>query len=261
MAGPNLIGPGDAGYLWEAVKNCGSVEKEPDIGERQEDRKYLKVLAESSRDASSWETRRQILSIMGDLTTFKRIQNYIPGLTQYRFKVARQHSLQYGRGTLLPRPRSLRMQVEDKQIDHFLSCITSPHVIQDVPFGQRYLRLSSGKILETPSVIRTIIPNKLLKQYQAYCEETEFTPFSSATMLRVLSACAASVRTSVQGLDYIASDGAKGFEDPCGMVNQLKKKGLDRETAKGWEMRFKEGTQYLKADYKVRMTVYNSGAV
>ena len=195
------------------------------------------------------------------LTTFKRIQNYIPGLTQYRFKVARQHSLQYGHGTLLPRPRSRRMQVEDKQLDHFLSCITSPHVIQDVPFGQRYLRLSSCKILETPSVIRTIIPNKLLKQYQAYCEETEFTPFSPATMLRVLSACAASVRTSVQGLDYIASDGAKGFEDLCGMVNQLKKKGLDWETAKGWEMRLKEGMQYLKADYKVRMTVYNSGAV
>ena len=98
------------------------------------------------------------------LTTFKRIQNYIPGLSQYRFKVARQHSLQYGHGTLLPRPRSLRMQVEDKQLDHFLSCITSPHVIQDVPFGQRYLRLSSCKILETPSVIRTIIPNKLLKR-------------------------------------------------------------------------------------------------
>ncbi|CAH3104909.1 unnamed protein product [Pocillopora meandrina] len=165
---------------------------------------------------------------MGDLTTFKRIQNYIPGLTQYRFKVARQHSLQYGRGTLLPRPRSLRMQVEDKQLDHFLSCITSPHVIQDVPFGQRYLRLSSGKILETPSVIRTIIPNKLLKQYQAYCEETEFTPFSPATMLRVLYACAASVRTSVQGLDYIASDGAKGTPTQKCQTRHFKNCVLDK---------------------------------
>ena len=97
-----------------------------------------------------------------------------------------RHSLQYGRGTLQPQPRSLRMRVEDKQLDHFLSYITSPHVIQDVPFGQRYL--SSGKILETPNVIRTMIPNMLVKQHQAYCEETEFTPFSPATMLGVLSA-------------------------------------------------------------------------
>ena len=141
--------------------------------------------------------------------------------------------------------------MESKQLDHFLTYITSPHVIQDLPFGQRYLRLSSGKILETPNVIRTMIPNRLVKQYQAYCEETYFTPFSPATMLRVLSACAATVRKSLQGLDYVAADGAKGFEDLCVMVENLKEKGLDRETAKGWEVALKEGKQYLKADFKV----------
>ena len=229
VAGLNVIAPGDAGYLWEALRKSGSVEKELGIGEQQEDRKYLKAVAESYRNASSWETRRQILSIMGDLTTFKRIQT--------------QHALQYGRGAEIPRARSLRMKVESKQLDHFLTYITSPHVIQDLPFGQRHLRLSSGKILETPNVIRTIIPNRLVKQYQAYCEESNFTPFSPATMLRVLSACAATVRKSLQGLDYVAADGAKGFEDLCVMFENLKEKGLDRETAKGWEVALKEGKQ------------------
>ena len=194
VAGLHVIAPGDAGYLWEAVRKSGSVEKELGIGEQQEERKYLKALAESYRNASCWETRRQILSIMGDLTTFKRILSYIPGLTEYRFKMARQHSLQYGRGAKIHQEKSLRMRVEKTQLDHFLAYITSPHVIQDLPFGQRYLHLSSGKILETPNVIRTMIPNRLVKQYQAYCEETNFTPFSSATMQRVLSACAATVR-------------------------------------------------------------------
>ena len=120
-----------------------------------------------------------------------------------RFKAVRQHSLQYGRGTLQPQPRSLRMRVEDKQLDHFLSYITSPYVIQDVPFGQRYL--SSGKILETPNVIRTMIPNTLVKQHQAYCEETEFTPFSPTTMLGVLSA-----RPS-EGLRFDSSWGLRIF--------------------------------------------------
>ncbi|KAL9967819.1 hypothetical protein ACROYT_G026116 [Oculina patagonica] len=220
VAGLNVIAPGDAGYLWEAVRNSGSVEKELGIGEPDE-RKYLVALAESYENASSWETRRQILSIMADLTTFKHIQSYIPGLTEYRFKMARQHSLQYGRGVEVPRAKSPRMRVERKQLDHFLTYITSPHVIQDIPFGQRYLRLSSGKILETPNVIRTMIPSRLVKQYQTYCVETDFTPFSPATMLRVLSACAATTRKSLQGLDYVAADGAKGFKDLCSMVEQL----------------------------------------
>ena len=192
---------------------------------------------------------------MGDLTTFKRILSYIPGLTEYRFKMARQHSLQYGRGAEIRCEKSLRMRVEKTQPDYCLAYITSPHVIQDLPFGQRYLHLSSGKRLETPNVIRTMIANRLVKQYQAYCEETKFTPFSSATMLRVLSACAATVRKSLQGLDYIAADGAKGFEDLCVVVENLKEKGLDRETAKGWEVSLKEGKQYLKADYKVTLTI------
>ena len=192
---------------------------------------------------------------MADLITFKRILNYIPGITEYRFKMARQHSLQYGRGALPARAKSPRMRVENKQLDHFLTYITSPHVIQDLPFGQRYLRLSSGKILETPNVIRAMIPNRLVKQYQAYCEETNFTPFSPTTMLRVLSGCGATVRKSLQGLDYIASDRAKGFEALCGIVDQLKERGLDRETAKKWEVSLREGKQYLKADYKVSDTV------
>ena len=32
-------------------------------------------------------------------------------------------------------------------------------------------------------------------------------------MLRILSECAASVRKSLQGLDYFAADGSKAFED------------------------------------------------
>ena len=143
--------------------------------------------------------------------------------------------------------------MEKTQLNHFLAFITSPHVIQDLTFGQRYLHLFSGKILETPNVIRTMIPNRLVKQYQAYCEETKFTPFSSATMLRVLSACAATVRKSLQGVVYIAADGAKGFEDLCVIVESLKEKGLDRETTIGWEVSLREGKQYLKAYYNVTL--------
>ena len=112
--------------------------------------------------------------------------------------------------------------MESKQLDHFLTYITSPHVIQDFPFGQWYLPLSSGEILVTSNVIRTMIPIRLKNQYQAYCTETDFAPFSPATMLRVMSACTVTVRKSLQGLDYIAADGAKGFEDLSLIMECLK---------------------------------------
>ena len=119
----------------------------------------------------------------------------------------------HGCGAEIPHVKSPRIGVERKQLDHCLTYITSPHVIQDLPFGQRYLCLSSGEILETPNVMRTMIPYRPVKQYQAYCEETNFTPFSPATMLKVLSACAATVRKFLQGLHYFAADDAKSFND------------------------------------------------
>jgi hypothetical protein len=253
VAGLNVIAPGDAGHLWEALKASNSVEKA--LGTTEElpaDRKYLEALAETYQNASNWETRRQVLSIMADIVTFKRIQYYLPGLTEYRIKIARRHRLEYGRGVPLPPNKSTRMRVDQSQLDHFLTFITSSHVVHDLPFGQRYLRLSSGKVLETPNVIRTMIPNRLVKQYQQYCKETAFKPFGHATMLRILSACSATVRKSLQGLDYFAADGAKAFDDLCRIVERLEECVLSREIGNSWERSLKAGKQYLKSDYKVK---------
>ena len=252
VAGLEVIAPGDAGNLWEAVRDSGAVEKELGIiKESREEQKYLTALAESYENASCWETRRQVLSIMADLVTFRRIQYYIPGLTEYRFKIARHHTLKYGRGTGIPSTKSPRLRVDLTQLDHFLAYITSPHVMQDLPFGPRHLRLSSGVVLETPNVIRTMIPSRLVKQYQSYCNETRFQPFGAATMLRVLSACSATVRKSLQGLDYTAAAGAKGFDDLCRMISRLEETGLPKSTAKAWDKMLRESKQYLKSDFKV----------
>ena len=58
-----------------------------------------------------------------------------------------------------------------------------------------------------------MIPQRTVKQYIEYREETGFKPFVSSTMLRFLDACSAAVRNSLQGLDYIAAEGAKGLDD------------------------------------------------
>ena len=72
-------------------------------------------------------------------------------------------------------------------------------------------------------------------------------------MLRVLEECKASVRKSLPGLDYVAADGARSFEDLENLVRRLGELGLGKE----WELQYVEllkGSKlYLKSDFKVRL--------
>ncbi|KAL9970896.1 hypothetical protein ACROYT_G023351 [Oculina patagonica] len=54
---------------------------------------YLEALAEAYKLAKSWDTRRQVLSTMAGVASFKSISEYIPGLTRYRFTMANLHGL------------------------------------------------------------------------------------------------------------------------------------------------------------------------
>ena len=96
-----MIIPDDAGGLWEALKESGEVESA--LGVLSElhpaDDKYLKSLAEAYQNASRWDTQQQVLSVMADLVPYSLIQRYLPGITQYRVKTAREHGKKYGRGS------------------------------------------------------------------------------------------------------------------------------------------------------------------
>ena len=160
VAALEVITPDDAGGLWEALKKSGEVDSA--LGVLSEvnpaDDKYLKLLAETYQNAASWDTRRQVLSIMADLVPYSLLQRYLPGITEYRVKTARQHTVTYGRGSALILSKSPRMCVNYAQLDHFLDFITSPHVIIDLPFGQKLLSLADGSVLEMPNLIRSMIP-------------------------------------------------------------------------------------------------------
>ena len=78
-----------------------------------------------------------------------------------------------------------------------------------------------------------------------------FKPYSQRTMQRILSSCAATTRKSLQGLDYIAADGAKGFDDIQMVVDKLCIAGLEKQTGNDLKQSLKEGKKYLKTDYKV----------
>ena len=78
-------------------------------------------------------------------------------------------------------------------------------------------------------MIRNMIPQRIVKQYMQYCYGTNFKPFSPSTMLRILCCCSATVRKSLQGLDYIAAEGAKGFDDLHRILDRLGEDSLRRD--------------------------------
>ena len=154
-----VIAPGQSDKLWSVLGDNESLKRS------QADVELLEALAESYCNASHWSTRRQILSIMADKISLKELQRYIPGLTSYRFNIARHHQLLHGRRTAVPLEIARRMKVDYSQVDHFLNFITSPHVVQDLPFGEKMLKLSTGEEIKTPNVVRMLIPERITYQY------------------------------------------------------------------------------------------------
>ena len=247
-----VVSPENAGYLWSALQASKVVNDELGVEGilHPSQRVYLEAIAETYKNASSWDTRRQILSVMTGTASLASIQEYIPGLSQYRYTVANLHRLQHGIGTPVPNQPAARLRVDETQLDHFLQFITSPHIVQDLPFGEKCLRLSNGNVLEVPNVIRALIPERITSQYKQYCQEVGFIPFSQRTMLRILSACSATVRKSLQGLDYVAADGASAFDDLANLLHQYSHL-VTVATLERWQRTLKNGKLYLKGDFKV----------
>ena len=168
-----------------------------EIAAQESDMKYLIVLPETYSNAASGNVRKQVLSIMADLTTFEEIRKFIPGLTRYMFCEVRKHQLLSGRGAPVVSKSAPRCKIDLKELDHFLSFITSPYIIQDLPFGEKFLKLSSREVVQMPNVIRESV-----NQYLQCCNESGRHQLSRSILRRILSACRASTRKSLQGLDY-----------------------------------------------------------
>ena len=216
------------------------------------DNVLMNALTECYSNASTWDTRRQILSIMADKVTFQTLKKWIPDLTVYRFSTARKHTLLHGRGVPPPQKSQTKLFVSPTQVDHFLDFITSPHVIQDLPFGEKTITLSTNEVVTVPNVVRMLIPESIVKQYLVYAAESNFTPLSRRTLLNILSVCAASTRKSLQGLDYISSAGAQAFEDLTDVAKRLGDHLMGMTWAKEQRERLISAKRYLKSDYKVR---------
>lgn len=154
--------------------------------------------------------------------------------------------------------KNTRTYVSNEKLDHFLTFIMSGQVIQDLPFGEKTLKLSNSTKITVPNVVRTLIPEQVVQQYTTYCQETGFQPMSRSSLCRVLKVCSASVRKSLQGLDYFSADGAKAFDDMEEIVEKLGDEfGKGHTWSKKQISNLKMAKRYLKSDYKV--CIYTTG--
>ena len=250
----DVLAPENSQELWTELCDRHAVSRERQVvveGRSEKETELLSAFAESYLNAQHWSTRRQILSLMADKLSLKEIREFIPTVTSYRYNIARRHRLLHGRAAPLPSQEKRRMRIEPAKLEHFVSFITSPHVIQDVPFGEKVLKLSTGEIIKTPNVIRTMIPERIVQQYQQYCCETNFKPMSKRTLLRVLAVCFSSVRKSLQGLDNFSAQGVEAFDDLEKLVDKLVDCGKTQQWTREIKQQLRMSKQYLKGDYKV----------
>lgn len=250
------IAPNDSAPLFKEICSSKSIRHSLFIDEDSDDgttidETLMEALAECYYAASCWETRRQILSVMADKVSFKRMQRWIPDLTKHRYTEAKRHCLIHGRGAPIQPDSTPKMRVSTAQIHHFIAFITSSHVVQDLPFGERAITLSTKETIKVPNVIRTLLPERIVKQYTSYCEESGFVALGRSTLLRILKSCGASVRKSLQGLDYISSSGAQAFDDLSEITETLGDLGQGMGWVKRQQHLLRESKRYLKSDFKV----------
>ena len=109
-----MVYPDDPGLLWAELQNSSTVSKM--LGDEAvywgSDRSYLEALAEAYKNAKAWDTRRQVLSIMTGIASYKAKSAYIPGLTPYCYTVANLPRLQHGRGVPVPRKEAPRLRID-----------------------------------------------------------------------------------------------------------------------------------------------------
>ena len=91
------VAPEDPGQLWHALSKSQAMQRwfsaHTESGAGSTDDTLLDALASCYKNADHWDTHRQILSIMADKASFAKIQEWIPGLTKYRYMMAGQHIL------------------------------------------------------------------------------------------------------------------------------------------------------------------------
>ena len=89
------VAPNQSEKLWHSLALSLNQQFSSDNESQVEDvgNVLINALTRCYGNASTWDTRRQILSIMADKATFWILNKWILDLTRYRFSISRKHTI------------------------------------------------------------------------------------------------------------------------------------------------------------------------
>lgn len=245
------MAPNSADELYSLV--C----KKPDSiwlrGETSKLSNILDAVADCFQNGDTPLVRKHCLSIVAPFVSFSELQRHLPGISQYYYKEARYLARKFGFGKL-SKPAVKRIRYDRKQVSSFISFITSPHIVSELPFGTATVIFSTGARAKIPNMMRMMIKERIVQQYLKFLEERRETnlAMSRSSLLRILDYCTASTRKSVHGIDYISF---RGMESVDSLIKIIRQHGstLDNEWISVTITKLKEAKLYLKGDFKLHV--------
>ena len=88
----------------------------------------------------------------------------------------------------------------------FLPLILDPNFIQICSYGTKNIRFDNGDVISIPQILKTACHSLLINMYKKVCFKTNFIPLSDSTHFKILSTCAAAMKSNLSGLDNVPTD-------------------------------------------------------
>ena len=123
-------------------------------------------------------------------------------------------------------------------------------LLQDVAFGTKVLKLSSGEFIVIPALVRTMTAAKVIHLDRDECAREDENALGETTCYRIIEVCSALKQKSLQGLDNTATAGTEAFELLESLVGQLSSTGAGAEWERQTVKALRSGKMYLKGEHK-----------
>ena len=241
----NTIAPSQQEQLWESLlaHHCsGEHNLTIDTG--------LEAILLAYRECSNRSTKIQILSLISDRFTQSELQQLLPGISLRQIKNARKHASEKGPGEPKIKAEIVRCRLNMDKVREFVEFVSRSTFLQDVAFGTKTLKLSSGEKISIPAVVRTMTVSKIVYLYQEACRSLDVEPLKERTCFRLLEVCSASKQKSLHGLDNISTAGEEAYETIASIVETLGQHGAGAIWSRNTLRSLSAGKNYLKGTYK-----------
>lgn len=252
------LAPGQEVELLQSVVKSAALRKMLDMDHNTGSHEILECLCQLYKLAETPSIRKKVLSIIAPNYEYFEVKEILD-ISRYQFNTALKYasycSPGYGLHMRQQDDVRHRQTITDAQHDHFIDFILSPQVSIDCPFGSTKMSTETGIEVVVPVVIMKHHKSEVVRQYMAYCDESEFKPCSESSCMRILADIRPKMRKSMHGLDNYHADGMDGFDT-------LKKLATEIFIINHTEIvkKLERGQRYLKCEYAVskKSLMYNS---